>query len=130
MIRLGSFCIHTLALLATGACATWRPYEAGPNLQPGQSLPYQLRATRSDSSRIAITDPFIRSDTLYGRTRGDTIAVPLADVAGLERSRIDGLRTIGVLVGVPAVGLGVAYLVLCVVGDCQPDYLQPGSLLP
>lgn len=121
--------IRAMFLLATGACATWRPYDTGPSLQPGHSLPYQLRATRSDSSRIAVTDPFIRSDTLYGRIQGDTVEVPLADVARLERSCISAWRTAGVLVGVPAVGLGLAYLIVCVVGDCQPDYLQPGSLL-
>ncbi len=117
-------------LLMAAACATWLPYEGNPKLQPDQSLPFQLRATRSDSSRVSLNDPFVRADSLYGRTRGDTVGLPLTDIVRLERSRISAWRTAAVVVGVPAVGFGLAYLVLCGSGECEPDYVVlPAALL-
>jgi hypothetical protein len=107
---------------AIWGCAIWRPYDAGPGLSPGQSLPYQLRATRADSSRLALTTPFVRADTLYGRVRGDTVGVPLAEIVRLERERVSPGRTAAVLIGVPAVALGVTYLIVCGSNDCSPDY--------
>ena len=84
--------------------------------------PYTLRATLSDRSRLALTAPFVRADTLYGRVRGDTVGVPVAEVFGLERQRISPERTAAVLIGVPAVALGVTYLVVCGSNECSPDY--------
>ncbi len=100
-------------------CAIWHPYDSVRTLQPGQSLPYQVRATRADSSRIALTAPFVRSDSLYGRVRGDTVGLPLADIASLERSRFSVSRTAALVVGAPVVGFGVAYVVVCGIGDCE-----------
>ena len=116
-------------LLIAAACTTWLPYEGNPKLQPDQSLPFQLRATRSDSSQVSLADPFVRADSLYGRTHGDTVGLPLAEIATLERSRISAWRTAAVVVGVPAVGFGLAYLVLCGKGDCEPTYVVPDALL-
>ena len=119
---------RTFPLLIAAACATWRPYESNPKLQPDQSLPHQLRAVRSDSSRLELTDPFVRADSLYGRASEKMVALPLIDVARLERSSISGWRT-AALVGVPVVGLGLVYLVACGNGECDPDYLQPDALI-
>ena len=107
---------------AVGGCATWRPYDSGPGLSAGQALPYRLRATREDSSRLALTTPFVRADTLYGRVRGDTIGVPLAEIIHLERERVSPERTVAVLIGVPAVALGVTYLIVCGSNDCTPGF--------
>jgi hypothetical protein len=104
-------------------CASWHSYDPARTVQAGQSLPYQLRATRADSSRTELTAPFVRSDSLYGRVRGDTVGLPLAHIERLERSRISPLRTAGLLVGVPVVGFGLAFLVLCEM-DCEADYAQ------
>jgi hypothetical protein len=110
-------------LVLIAACASWQTYDSARMLRPAQSLPYQLRATRADSSRTELTAPFVRSDSLYGRVRGDTVGIPLADVASLERSRISPLRTAALVVGVPVVGFGLAFLVLCEM-DCEADYAQ------
>jgi hypothetical protein len=37
----------------------------------------------------------------------------LGDIANLERSRISPLRSAALVVGVPVVAFGLAYLVLC-----------------
>jgi hypothetical protein len=106
-------------LVLMAGCASWHSYDPARTVQAGQSLPYQLRATRADSSRAELTAPFVRSDSLYGRVRGDTVGLPLAHIERLERSRISPLRTAGLLVGVPVVGFGLAFLVLC-----EADYAQ------
>lgn len=83
----------------------------------------QVHATRPDSSRVELTAPFVRSDSLYGRVRADTVGVALADIANLERSRISPLRSAALVVGVPAVAFGFAYLVLCEM-SCEEGYAQ------
>jgi len=123
MASLRWVCLQSLMVvtLGLGGCASWKAYDLAPNAD--HTLPYRLRATRQDSTRIALTSPFIRGDTLYGRVQRDTVAVPMKEIAGLERERIDAGRTIGVVVGVPAVALGITYLILCTGGDgCQATY--------
>ena len=114
----------TALLLLLGACATWQPYDAPGTLQPNQNLPYQIRATRADSSRVALTSPFLKADSLFGRERGDTIGLPLADITQLERSRTSLWRTAVTLIAVPAVGLALAYVIVCGSG-CEADYAAP-----
>ena len=47
---IGSVAATGLLVLIAG-CASWYSYDAARTLHRGQSLPYQMRATRSDSSR-------------------------------------------------------------------------------
>jgi hypothetical protein len=108
-------------LVLIAGCASWQTYDSARMLRPGQALPYQLRATLADSSRTELTAPFVRSDSLYGRVRGDTVGLSLGDIASLERSRFSVSRTAGVLVIVPVVGFGVTYLILCGIGNCEAE---------
>jgi hypothetical protein len=108
-------------LVLIAGCASWQPFDSAQTLHPGRSLPYQLRATRSDGSRTELTAPFVRSDSLYGRVRRDTVSFAVADIARLERSRFSVSRTAGVLVIVPVVGFGVTYLILCGIGNCEAE---------
>ena len=113
-------------VVALSSCASWRTYDSTGRLSPGQPLPYRLRATREDSSRIALNAPFVRSDTLYGRVHGDTVGVPLAAITRLERERINAGKTALAVVGVPVAGfavLGLTYLIVCGSEGCGPDYL-------
>jgi len=114
---------RVVVLLMVGGCATWHSYDPAPTLRPGQSLPSRLRATRADSTRVGLNAAFIRSDSVYGRHHGDTIGIPLADITHLEQGRTSVWRTAAVIVGVPVVGFGLAYLIVCGNGDCEPDYL-------
>lgn len=109
-----------LTLSVTG-CATWRPYGAASDIGPGQELPYRLRAERTDSSRVTLISPFTRGDTLFGRVQKDTLGIPLADIARLERERMAWDRTALMVVGVPAAALGLAYAILCS-SSCEADY--------
>jgi hypothetical protein len=109
-------------VLALTACFSWRPYDAGSGYLAGEPLPNRLRVTRQDSTRVALSRPFLHSDTLFGRSQRDTIAVPVADIALLERERFSITRTLGAVVGVPAAALGLTFLVVCGEGQCEPTY--------
>jgi len=106
------------------SCATWRSYELGPEVSAGKALPHLLRATRQDSSRVVLTAPFTRADTLYGRkrVRGDTVALPMTEIIHLERERLSLDRTLALTIGVPVVTLGVTYLLVCGSNDCNPGF--------
>jgi hypothetical protein len=108
--------------LSVGGCATWHSYDAGPGLGAGQPLPYFLRATRGDGSRTVLSAPFVQADTLYGRVGRDRVGVHVGEIVHLERQRVNPGRTAALVVGVPVVGLGAAYVILCGIRDCTPVY--------
>ena len=112
-----------LALSLTG-CFSWRPYEPAAPLSQSTGLPYRLRATLADSSRVELTSPFVRADTLYGRSgpERDTLALAVTEVRGLERERFSVWRTLGLTVGAPAAALVAVFAVVCGDGDCGPTY--------
>ena len=110
-----------MVLLVSG-CVTWRPYDLEPGPVAEESLPYLLRATRHDSSRMVLTEPFVRADTLYGRIKRDTVSLPVTEILRLEREHLSLERTLAVAIGVPVMALGVTYLVVCGNNDCSPEY--------
>ena len=126
MIRACSAAALTIALTLAG-CSTWQPWHPPAPLAESPDLPYRLRATMADSTRVELTAPFLRADTLYGRTgngpRPDTTALSVTAVRGLERERFSLWRTLGATVGVPALTLGVVFVIVCGGGQCEPDYL-------
>jgi Na+/serine symporter len=119
-----SWCTGLVMLMLTLiGCSAWQAYDADSKLVTGQSLPHRLRATRQDSTRIALTAPFVRSDTLFGRFHHDTVPVPLADIVSLERQRFSISRTLGATLGVSTATLVLTYLIACGGFQCeQPTY--------
>jgi hypothetical protein len=117
-------CGPVACTLAAAACFSWRPYEPAAPLSASSGLPRRLRATLADSSRVELTAPFVRGDTLYGRSGPghDTVAVAVAGVEGLERERFSPWRTFGVTVVAPAAALVAVYAIVCNDGGCQPTY--------
>jgi hypothetical protein len=112
--------LAVLVLLLTG-CYTWQPYEDGRMLIAGEPLPDSLRATRRDSTRVTLSEPFVRSDTLFGYLHGDTVAVPVLDIARVQRLGFSTARTLGLAL-VPAAALGLTYLIICGNRGCEPHY--------
>lgn len=114
-----------LALLVE-ACFSWRFYEPTTPLSQAEGLPYRLRATLTDSTQVELTSPFVKADTLYGRSgaRRDTMGVSVADVSGLERERLNIWRTLGVTVVAPvAVVVGV-FAIVCGDNGCDSEPLD------
>ncbi len=113
-----------LALILLGGCFSWRTYDAPAPLSSSAKLPYRLRATLTDSSHVDLTAPFVRADTLIGRSgpRRDTTAVPMGSIRRLERERFNLWQTLGVTVAAPAAALLAVFAIVCGDGDCGPTY--------
>jgi hypothetical protein len=81
--------------------------------------PGKIRVTRTDSSKVVLTDPEIVGDTLYGGDTGAESArsstgrecVALGDVGHISLRRKDPLAT-GMLIGIPAAALIGAGLII------------------
>jgi hypothetical protein len=88
-----------LVLLMLAGCIYWEPY---PRPAPQQRLPSSLRVLQPSGEKLLLIEPYVRSDTLYGRTGADTLRIPLHQIRGLERPFVDGLRTTGLILGTTA----------------------------
>jgi hypothetical protein len=89
--------------LLLGACTYWEPH---PSPVPGARsprLPSSLRVASDTGAPLLLVEPFIRADTLVGRVGRDTVRVPIEQLRGIQRQRVDGLRTLGLIAGVSAV---------------------------
>ncbi len=114
--RFGRLVVLTTAL---AACSSWQTQGVSPQQLLVTQHPGKIRVTRTDSSKIVLTDPEIVGDTLYGRDTGAgsiTSAtrregVALGDVGHVSLRRKDPVAT-GMLIGVPAAALIGAGLVI------------------
>ena len=94
-----------LALLL-GSCTYWEPYPP-PTLATSSRLPSSLRVASDTGGSVLLIEPFVRADTLFGRLGRDTARLPLGDVRELQRQRVHGLRTLGLIAGVSAAWVAV-----------------------
>ncbi len=91
--------LRSAAILLLAGCAHWEPYSIPSAGGTRARLPSSLRITAAESSSSLIVDPYVREDTLYGTTRGDTVALPLSAIRALERQRLDPGRTFAAVAG-------------------------------
>jgi hypothetical protein len=105
--------------LGCAGCFSWRPYEQPAPLSQPTGLPSPLRVTLADSSQAELHSPFVRADTLYGRSgpRRDTLAIAVTAVRGLERERLSVWRTLGVTTVVAPAGALLAIVAIALAGD-------------
>jgi hypothetical protein len=93
------------------ACTAWHasgPLPPQPGLINGGGA---VRVTRADHTTIELRSAHATRDSLFGRARGDEVAMPLTDITRIELQRIDAGRTISLGAGVGvilAVAAGVA----------------------
>jgi hypothetical protein len=88
-------CAGVLLLLFLG-CTRWESYPVPAAPAPG--LPASLRVWTSARAATVLTQPFVHRDTLYGRSRRDTLGIALRLIERLERPQLDGVRTLGAVV--------------------------------
>ncbi len=115
------------ALLAfgTAACFTWRPYEPAAPLAESSDLPQRVRVFAGDSAPIPLNSPYVRRDSLFGRTDArDTVSFAVADVQSLEASRFHLWRTLGATIVAPAAALLVTYAIVCNGDKCEPQAVE------
>jgi hypothetical protein len=113
--------VALILALTTTACTTWQPFVFPSAQSESLKLPYALRITRLDGSRLTVLSPFTRADTIFGRLHSDTVAILYRDIQRLERERFSPRRTAAVVLAIP-VGFIITYLIVCSGGKCQPDY--------
>lgn len=66
-------------------------------------LPSSVTVWSMDSARTVLSAPFVRQDTLYGKSKGDTVGFALAGIDRVARPRLDGAKSAGAFFG----GVGV-----------------------
>ncbi len=86
----------SLVLLLMG-CTRWESYEVPRTPEP--ALPSYVRVSMAGRPSTVLVQPFVQLDTLYGRSQGDTLGFALPAIERVERPRVDGLRTAGLVVG-------------------------------
>jgi hypothetical protein len=84
-------------LTLVSACTRWEPYVVSP--EPAPRLPSSLRVSAPSWTSLLLVQPFVRRDTLYGRSRGDTLGIALHKIDKLERPRLDASRTAATVLG-------------------------------
>ena len=112
-----------LAITLAG-CATWRPAgQPVDQLLTGQDAPGKILVRLHDGSQFLLTDPRIRSDTLYGKryphgpalsepAPGTKVALPLAAVDSVEVGGMSGvMRGLALALGIAAFALFFALIV-------------------
>ena len=92
-----------------GACTRW---ETVPTLVASAELPSSIQVWSTDGARTVLSTPFVRQDTLYGRSAGDTVEIALARIERVARPRLDGAKSAGTLVGGLAAWLALGLLTL------------------
>ena len=86
-----------------GSCTYWEPYPRPAPAPPSPRLPSSLRAASDSGPPLLLVEPFVRADTLFGRVGRDTVGLPLERLHEIQRQRVHGLRTLGLIAGVSAV---------------------------
>ena len=114
--RFGHFVLLSTSL---AACSSWQTQSVSPQQLLVTQHPGKIRVTRTDSSKVVLTDPQISGDTLYGGRAGagsitsaaHREGVALGDVGNVAVRRKDAFAT-GMLIGVPAAALIGAGLII------------------
>jgi len=129
---------------SASACTGWQTVQVSPEQLVAEQHPSKVRVTRQDGSRVEVDHPSITADTLHGtvqpvtvttresmghgefspvtRTVGvDTVthaAIPVADVARIERRHVSAGKTAGLVAAILALGAVVAGIVVFATWDC------------
>jgi hypothetical protein len=90
---------YLLVVVLLLGCSRWEPFPMPTPDAEAPHLPTSLRVWTSDHQAAILSWPLVRADTLYGRSRGDTLGFPLSAVQRLERQRLEVGRTVASVVG-------------------------------
>jgi hypothetical protein len=107
-----------LCPIALVGCRTWQPVEAAPSLAIAEARPEAVRLVRGDGTRVMVSRPLVRADSIVGYDGFDVVGAPLSDVHSVELQRWSVPRTAGFLVVQASVVLHVFALIV----QAQPHY--------
>jgi hypothetical protein len=107
-----------LCLIALPGCRTWQPLEAAPGPAIAEARPEAVRVVRADGTRLTVSRPSVRADSIVGYDGFDQVGAALADVQSVELQRWSAPRTAGFLVAQASLVLHVLALIV----QAQPHY--------
>ena len=114
-------CILLPAYVAS--CTSWRVEPVSPAQVVSQDEPSTIRVTLNDGTRFELNSPVVSGDTLLGLVKTEGYgqrAVLLADISRVEIRKGDALKTVGLVVGLALLFVGIATTVACASSD---DYV-------
>jgi hypothetical protein len=95
------------------ACHKWVPIES-PVEQALAGQSGKVRITNNESVVAELETTWIARDSVFGVTKGDTMAVALSEVVAAEQQKSDVPATVGLVVGGLAVGFGLVVAVIAI----------------
>jgi hypothetical protein len=106
----GAICA-TLLLTQLTACMTWRPVPVARDQQAAAEPFGRARLRLRSGAELTLRDMTVRGDSAIGFTENprERRALPIGDVASIERRQLSAGRTAGVVVGAVAVTTIVAF---------------------
>ncbi len=109
----GRRALAALTAVALLGCASWRRIDLTQSSTGSHQLPFRVRVTRVDSTRVTVLAPFLRADTLYGRVARDTIGIPVSDIDHADRERSYFILTAAMVMVAPIAILATLWYVGC-----------------
>lgn len=118
--RVRSFVAGLLVLVnASAGCTSWQVETVAPKDLLDREDPKAIQIRDRLGGKLVLSRPRLAGDTLAGQVRGEERRIPLADVDRLAVRRVNGLRTLGLILAAPVVILMGAVGIGCAVGaDC------------
>jgi hypothetical protein len=98
------------------SCMSWRVEPVSPAQVVIQDQPSAIRVTMNDGSRFELESPVVSGDSLLGLAKSEAYAprgVLLADISRVEIRKGDALKTVGLVVGLAMLFVGIAATVTC-----------------
>ena len=106
----------------SAACTSWRVQAVTPQELLAREHPNAIQVRAQGGAKFVLSSPRLEGDSLTGYVKRVARRIPMATVDNLAIRRFNGLKTAGLIVGIPvaaiAVFLGV-YGIGCAAGaDC------------
>jgi hypothetical protein len=101
-----------LAQLTT-ACGSWRVPPVSPQDFMAHEHPNRIRVREQGGGTHVLSDPHLAGDTLTGLEKGQERRIPMATVDEVAVRRFNVLKTVGLIVLIPAVVIGTVAIIMC-----------------
>jgi hypothetical protein len=118
MTRYGRVVFVLMVVAALAGCRTWQPITAAPGPVIADSRPDGVRLVRTDGTRIDVSRPQVRADSIVGFDGFDPVGAPLSEVSSVEIPRWSVTRTTGLIVAQASLVLHLFALIV----QLQPHY--------
>ena len=88
-----------LALYSAG-CHTWRSETVSPIQLVSQDKPSLIRITTRGGTRVVVSRPVVKNDSVVGVTRGGPVRIGGDEIGRLEVRRVSVGRTVGLFLSI------------------------------